>query len=377
MILTNSLAPARAVSDVDGLDDSIDDSVDEGEDDVDEEGDEEGDEMEEEDTAVGGDEDDEDELDEEEEEEDDFASDAQLDDEDEEQPLSEDDDDEDDDEDANFKINDDDDLDVPEEELEAPAPPKKRSLNLKIKLPVSKKEETPANDELDGYDDYDDDDDDEDNLEIKKPRKTRKITETKISTPSTNPISRRQVGRPRKTAAAKVNYNEDEEFDDLVSDSENVIPTPALDDDLLLTDEETEYTPDVTKMTERQRAKLENEEAGAQVQEQQHQQQLLSLSNDVHKRRVLTEEENQLRKAEIARKRKNLTERNLEEEKQETINKLLKRRAGKVSAATLKEDEEVNLKEKPRRPQIEHPALFSWVSKKDTLALRVPEPLIE
>ncbi len=143
---------------------------------------------------------------------------------------------------------------------------------------------------------------------------------------------------------------------------------------MLLTDEETEYTPDVTKMTERQRAKLENEETGVpQLQDQQ----LLSLSNDVHKRRVLTDEENQLRKAEIARKRKNLTERKLEEEKQETINKLLKRRAGKVSAATLKEDEEVNLKEKPRRPQIQHEALFTWVSKKDTLALRVPEPLMD
>lgn len=340
-----------------GFDDSIDDSVDEDDEedednDNEDQGEEEDDDDEvdvEEDDGVGADED---ELDEDD-EEDEFASDAQEDDDD--QALSDDDDD------ANFKINDvdDDDVDEPEDELQTPVPQKKRSLSLKIKLPTSKRERNPIKDDLD--DDFDDE------IEVKKPKKARKITQTKPDPP----VSKRGVGRPKRVATNDVNYDDE---DDIVSDSENVIPTPALDDELLLTDEETEYTPDVTKMTERQRAKLENEETGVtQLQDQQ----LLSLSNDVHKRRVLTDEENQLRKAEIARKRKNLTERKLEEEKQETINKLLKRRAGKVSAATLKEDEEVNLKEKHRRPQIQHEALFTWVSKKDTLALRVPKPLMD
>lgn len=43
----------------------------------------------------------------------------------------------------------------------------------------------------------------------------------------------------------------------------------------------------------------------------------------------LTEEEQQLRRAENSRKRRNLSEKKLEEEKQDTINRLLKRRAGK------------------------------------------------
>ncbi|ODQ61964.1 hypothetical protein WICANDRAFT_66295 [Wickerhamomyces anomalus NRRL Y-366-8] len=352
-----SVAQVKTAGNEEGFDDSIDDSVDEDDEedednDNEDQGEEEDDDDEvdvEEDDGVGADED---ELDEDD-EEDEFASDAQEDDDD--QALSDDDDD------ANFKINDvdDDDVDEPEDELQTPVPQKKRSLSLKIKLPTSKRERNPIKDDLD--DDFDDE------IEVKKPKKARKITQTKPDPP----VSKRGVGRPKRVATNDVNYDDE---DDIVSDSENVIPTPALDDELLLTDEETEYTPDVTKMTERQRAKLENEETGVtQLQDQQ----LLSLSNDVHKRRVLTDEENQLRKAEIARKRKNLTERKLEEEKQETINKLLKRRAGKVSAATLKEDEEVNLKEKPRRPQIQHEALFTWVSKKDTLALRVPEPLMD
>lgn len=51
--------------------------------------------------------------------------------------------------------------------------------------------------------------------------------------------------------------------------------------------------------------------------------------NSPRKRDRLTEEELQLRRAENARKRKNMSEKKLEEEKQDTINKLLRRRAGK------------------------------------------------
>ncbi|QEU61106.1 Ies2 [Kluyveromyces lactis] len=49
-------------------------------------------------------------------------------------------------------------------------------------------------------------------------------------------------------------------------------------------------------------------------------------------RKELTEEEMQLRKAETARKRKNFIEKRLEEEKQDVLNKLLKRRATKTKS---------------------------------------------
>ncbi|AMD22823.1 HHR054Wp [Eremothecium sinecaudum] len=79
--------------------------------------------------------------------------------------------------------------------------------------------------------------------------------------------------------------------------------------------------------------------------------------NNVRKRGQdsLTEEELQLRRAENARKRRNLSEKKLEEEKQDTINKLLKRRAGK-SRSNLNQQEkdatdvDTSSFVKPRRP---------------------------
>jgi len=348
--------------------DGEEDDEDEDEDEDDEEGEAEADEEDAGEVSVAADyEDEEQEGDEDDEE----LSDLPVEEEDDEQPVS------DDDSNDNFKINDEDDLEEPEEDTVQTAP-KKRSLSLKIKVPTASSSKSLADDDED-----DDEDMYTDEAETKKPKIAGEApVKRKVGRPRKSDLASTTgtVGRPKRGGSTRVNY--DDELDDdeeLMSDSENIIPTPALDDELLLTDEEAEYIPDITKMTERQRAKLEMEEAGSQDDEvdQSQNHQLLSLSNNVKQRRVLTEEENQLRKAEIARKRKNLTERKLEEEKQETINKLLKRKAGKVTAATMKEDEEINLKEKPRRPQIQHEALFTWVSKRDSFALRVPEPLMK
>ena len=80
---------------------------------------------------------------------------------------------------------------------------------------------------------------------------------------------------------------------------------------------------------------------------------LLDLLEDGGSKKKLTDEEIQLRRAENARKRKNLSEKRLEEEKQDTINKLLKKRAGK-SRSHLPNDDEKNDGSssfvKPRRP---------------------------
>lgn len=83
---------------------------------------------------------------------------------------------------------------------------------------------------------------------------------------------------------------------------------------------------------------------------------LQELLGDSHSRRSLTEEQAQLRRAENARKRKNLSEKRLEEEKQETINKLLRRRAAKSRSHLPKDDEpevgnaDSTVFTKPRRP---------------------------
>lgn len=83
---------------------------------------------------------------------------------------------------------------------------------------------------------------------------------------------------------------------------------------------------------------------------------LLELLGDGVSKKNLTEEEIQLRRAENARKRKNLSEKRSEEEKQETINKLLRRRAGKSRSHLPNEEEELDGNNesaafsKPRRP---------------------------
>ena len=78
-------------------------------------------------------------------------------------------------------------------------------------------------------------------------------------------------------------------------------------------------TPDLTKLTRRQRATFEE---GLDVG-------LLALSNEAQKKKELTAEEHQSRRAEMARRRKNLSEKRNEEEKMDTINKLLKKPAPK------------------------------------------------
>lgn len=66
-----------------------------------------------------------------------------------------------------------------------------------------------------------------------------------------------------------------------------------------------DQTPDISKLTRRQRAVLEQEEDGS----------LLALSNEAQKKKHLTAEEHAMRRAEMARRRKNLSEKRNEEEK--------------------------------------------------------------
>lgn len=174
------------------------------------------------------------------------------------------------------------------------------------------------------------------------------------------------------------------------------ISGPTIDKDLLLTDEEQEYDPhahpDVMKMTERQRARylgLDDNGAGHEPSGMGHSQTFMELDQTSlaatqgrpGSKSKETEEEAALRKSELARRRHDYKLKQLEGEKQDTLNKLLKRRATKTrevqgpgitadngDGAGLGTDtglggEEGAGKFKPRRPTLQHAALFRYKSK--------------
>ncbi|KAG1473282.1 hypothetical protein G6F56_001043 [Rhizopus delemar] len=87
-------------------------------------------------------------------------------------------------------------------------------------------------------------------------------------------------------------------------------------------------------MTKRQRAKLNQEEP----------EDYLQLPMDTGKKKLLTEEEEQLRKSEVARRRKNQSIQRAEKDKADTINRLLKKQASK--AKRVEEGEETIQKKK-------------------------------
>ncbi|KAK6433833.1 hypothetical protein LTR95_009984 [Oleoguttula sp. CCFEE 5521] len=124
-----------------------------------------------------------------------------------------------------------------------------------------------------------------------------------------------------------------DETADLIAQNEDEIGIDIDPEDELLEDDDEENdesgspdssnsnsrsaTPDLSKLTRRQRGAFE-EDAN-----------LMALSNEALKKKVLTTEEHAMRRQEMARRRKNLSEKKNEEEKMETINKLLQKPAPK------------------------------------------------
>ncbi|GAB7342253.1 hypothetical protein MBLNU457_g0496t2 [Dothideomycetes sp. NU457] len=124
-----------------------------------------------------------------------------------------------------------------------------------------------------------------------------------------------------KSVEAKEEEDDDEELSELDSDEnldedEEEEEGSGLDDD---EDGSRDGTPDLSKLTRRQRAAYEEGLTGS----------LMALSNEAQKKKHLTAEEHAMRRLEMARRRKNLSEKRNEEEKLDTINKLLKKPAPK------------------------------------------------
>lgn len=117
---------------------------------------------------------------------------------------------------------------------------------------------------------------------------------------------------------------------------------------------------DLNKMTKRQRARFED---GPQD--------FMKLSDEVQAKKVFTAEELSMRRQEMARRRRNLSEKRNEEVKMETINKLLKKQAPKVSKkaagdGSLDED----------GPKVS-PVFVRWVSNKNGVSVGVPKEIVD
>ncbi|KAF9878536.1 hypothetical protein CkaCkLH20_04028 [Colletotrichum karsti] len=122
-----------------------------------------------------------------------------------------------------------------------------------------------------------------------------------------------------------------------------------------------EGTPDLSKMTRRQRARFEDEP-----------QQYMKLSDEVQAKKVFTAEELSMRRAEMARRRRNLSEKRNEEVKMETINKLLKKQAPKTKGkgGAAGDDSPSN---EPQKPDV---AFVRWVNSKKGSFVSVPEEML-
>ncbi|PQE26367.1 hypothetical protein CJF30_00001125 [Rutstroemia sp. NJR-2017a BBW] len=126
-------------------------------------------------------------------------------------------------------------------------------------------------------------------------------------------------------------------------------------------------TPDLAKLTRRQRAKFDEDAANY----------LIALPDEVQTKKHLTAEEHAMRRAEMARRRKNLSEKRNEEEKMETINKLLKKQAPKTNARRRDLAGPVADATPEGEPQKPNPLFVRWVSNKDGNRIGVPEEWIE
>lgn len=111
---------------------------------------------------------------------------------------------------------------------------------------------------------------------------------------------------PLKSVEDKEMEDDDDELSELEDDDRNAGGDGEDVDDLDSDEEDLSRgaTPDLSKLTKRQRGQYEDFDGG-----------LLALSNEAQKKKHLTAEEHAMRRAEMARRRKNLSEKRNEEEK--------------------------------------------------------------
>lgn len=113
-------------------------------------------------------------------------------------------------------------------------------------------------------------------------------------------------------------------------------------------------------MTKRQRAKV-NQEIPEEY---------LELPMDTGKKKHLTEEEEQLKKSEVARRRKNQSIQRAEKDKADTINRLLKKQASKSKRIIDDAEDKETPHEKLMR--LEDPNRIRYISTSEGSKLSIP-----
>ncbi|OTA65115.1 hypothetical protein K449DRAFT_261295 [Hypoxylon sp. EC38] len=239
-----------------------------------------------------------------------------------------------------------------------------------------------------GEEDAEGEDDDMDVDPIPAPAPVIKVSKAPAkSTPSSKSKATTKSGS-KATAPQAKDSDDDEELSELESEADEIQDTVKVgggdEEDAEGEDEEIEAanpadeeddddvgsdggvesraeTPDLTRMTKRQRARFE-ENGDA----------LMKLSDEVQAKKHFTAEELSMRRAEMARRRRNLSEKRNEEVKMETINKLLKKQAPKTNrkaqlAGESTPDVEAN---KP------NPVFVRWISNKDGSRVAVPDEML-
>ncbi|KAL3439404.1 PAPA-1-like conserved region-domain-containing protein [Aspergillus tetrazonus] len=123
--------------------------------------------------------------------------------------------------------------------------------------------------------------------------------------------------------------------------------------------------PDMSKLTKRQRGSLGND--------------FLQLPMEPQIKKHLTAEERAMRRAEMARRRKNLSEKRNEEEKMDTINRLLRKQApkrrGRIPAAEAAENAAAD-QEAAAETDFVDPTMVRWISGREGSRVAVPEEWI-
>ncbi|KAI0019831.1 PAPA-1-like conserved region-domain-containing protein [Xylariomycetidae sp. FL0641] len=243
--------------------------------------------------------------------------------------------------------------------------------------------------DAEGEDDEEDaegEDDDMDLSQIPSPAPVIKVSKAPTKNSSTSKTKAAAKPATTKVSAHQARDSDDEELSELESDADDIQDTvkvggaddeedaegedeeledagAAEEDDALGSDDDLGSegeTPDLTKMTKRQRARFE--EGG----------ELMKLSDEVQAKKVFTAEELSMRRAEMARRRRNLSEKRNEEVKMETINKLLKKQAPKTtrkSQLAMDGTPDVDA-------QKANPIFVRWISTKDGSRVAVPEDML-
>lgn len=154
---------------------------------------------------------------------------------------------------------------------------------------------------------------------------------------------------------------------DLDEDEETALDE-SLDSEAFIQSDraQTELSVESSRLTKRQRAIIDEEIPGSSD--------LVQLPETVKKRhRNLTEEELALKKNELARRRKNLSEQKLEEEKMETIHKLLNKQATHRYKRIKVEDAESISDDEKNVPKASSPIMSRWLDTKAGTVFGIPQ----